>query len=90
MINVSIQSYREPEASNAQAVTIGKLVLYFSYKTIIAFHPNDGKPVRVIENAWGPTTGKHLSIIDGGNKDDRLTAEDFQTALDKALANISD
>lgn len=89
-MNVSIKSYREPKASNAQAVTIGKLVLYFSYETIVAFHPHDGKPVRVIENAWGPTTGRHLNVIDGGDKKTRLNAEDFQTALDETLANIAD
>ena len=87
-MNVSIKSYREPKASNAMAVTIGKLVLYFSYETIIAFHPHDGKPVRVHVNDWSATTGKHLTAIDGGNKADRLKGEDFQTALDEAIANI--
>jgi hypothetical protein len=40
---------------------------YFSYKTLVAVRaPGHGLIVR--ENVWGPTTGKHLNWIDGGNK----------------------
>lgn len=89
MVNVSIQSYREPKAHNAMSVTLGKLVLYFSYETIIAFNPHDGKPVRVRVNEWGPTTGKHMNIIDGGTKS-RFIANEFNDRLNIALANITD
>lgn len=50
-------------------------VFYFSYKTLVAFKTK-GK-LYVIENYWGPTTGKHLNWIDGGNKKDRLDKDSF-------------
>jgi len=40
--------------------------VYYSYKTPIAFCGPNG--LRVRENDWGPTTGKHMNAIDSGNK----------------------
>lgn len=64
--------------------TIGSLTLYFSYQTVVAF--NDSEGLKVVENQWGPTTGKHLNTIDGGNKSARLPADEFEEALKKTLA----
>lgn len=58
---------------------------WFSYRTLIAFQKDGERIVR--QNAWGPTTGKHLNAIDGGAKSARLSAEDFQAALTRMLAS---
>jgi hypothetical protein len=53
---------------------------WFSYNTLVAFDgPKGGR--KVIRNYWGPTTGKHLNAIDGGNKASRLTETEFQAAF---------
>ena len=44
---------------------------WFSYKTLVAFRGPSGKRF-VHTNDWGPTTGKHLNAIDGGDKKTRL------------------
>ena len=44
--------------------------LYFSYQTPVAFEKEGRLMVR--QNSWGPTTGKHLNKIDGGNYKNRL------------------
>ena len=58
-------------------VDIGDLTIWFSYKTPIAFQVI-GKLRIVRNNEWGPTTGKHLNVIDGGNKKNRVSSEEFQ------------
>ena len=58
-------------------------LIYFSYKTPVAF-VKDGKKI-VRENNWGPTTGKHLNAIDGGNKKARVSGEAFEKALEAAF-----
>jgi len=75
-----ISSYGQYSSGNYGAhcllVTIGDCDLYFSYQTLVAFcHPTTGLVVR--ENDWGPTTGKHLNWIDGGNKKKRISGEEF-------------
>lgn len=50
---------------------------YYSYKTLVAYRKN-GQGLVVRQNEWGSTTGKHLNWIDGGKKDQRLSADDFQ------------
>ena len=68
--------------TNALVFTIGSVDVYFSYKTPVAFRtPQTGLVVR--ENDWGPTTGKHLNWIDGGNKTDRISGEEFVSLLEK-------
>ena len=52
---------------------------YFSYETLVAFIGSNGLVVR--ENNWGPTTGKHLNWIDGGNKKQRVNEEKFNQIL---------
>ena len=54
-------------------------VFWFSYQTCVAFRlygrDMDDPLVRV--NEWGPTTGKHLNRIDGGDKTNRVCGEEF-------------
>jgi hypothetical protein len=67
---------------NYGTVTIGSLSLTFSYETVIAF--DSPYAYGVSENAWGPTTGKHLNRVDGGTKEAkaaRLSREAFEEKL---------
>ena len=82
----SIDSYGEYSSSNYGAHTLKvtvplkdgeTLTVWFSYKTPVAFYSHaTGKVVR--ENDWGPTTGKHLNWIDGGDKKSRVSSEKFE------------
>ena len=59
---------------------------WFSYKTLVAFQKGfSGIIVR--QNDWGPTTGKHLNVIDGGDKKRRLSAGEFELAFDHAFGH---
>lgn len=50
---------------------------WFSYQTLVALYvPDRGKIVS--ENCWGPTTGKHLNAIDGGDKQSRISRDQFE------------
>lgn len=51
---------------------------WFSYKTLVAFHRLGHGAKVVHQNDWGPTTGKHLNAIDGGDKKARLSATAFK------------
>lgn len=63
--------------AHALVFSMGGIDCYFSYKTLVAFrHPDTGLVVR--ENSWGPTTGKHLNAIDGGDKKARKPAAEFE------------
>jgi hypothetical protein len=63
---------------------IGSLTIYFSYQTIVAFRsPETGLIVTM--NDWGPTTGKHLNRIDGGDKSSRYARPAFETLLRETL-----
>lgn len=57
---------------------------WFSYKTLVAFYKLGGSKV-VHENIWGPSTGKHLDAIDGGDKKDRVSSEDFNRLYQEAF-----
>ena len=52
-----------------------KMTLWFSYQTLIAFSINGDKVV--CENVWTATTGKHLNMVDGGNKASRVKHKEF-------------
>jgi len=63
--------------NNAKRINLGNLTLYFSYETLVAIYDNG---LKVIENCWGPTTGKHINAIDGGSieaRARRLSADEF-------------
>jgi hypothetical protein len=66
-------------ASNLASVEIGQHTIYFSYETPVAFH--DGTRLNVSQNQWTVTTAKHLTKIDGGNKANRLPADEFNERL---------
>ena len=70
--------------AHTQKVWVGNLTLWFSYDTVVAFR-QDGHCMRVSENCWGPTTGKHLNFLDGGNKADRFPRERFENELANVL-----
>lgn len=57
---------------------------YFSYETLVAFETKYDE-LFVRENVWGPTTGKHLNWIDGGNKKARLSKEDFEKKYNELI-----
>lgn len=70
---------------NYATVTIGDLVLHFSYETVIGFSTGDTVGTIARENVWGPTTGKHLNRIQP-DKSRRLSSADFEAALTRVLA----
>jgi len=53
---------------------------YYSYRTLVAFRRAPVGLV-VLQNYWGPTTGKHLNWIDDGHKAARLTTAQFEQVL---------
>lgn len=69
--------------AHALRFDIGRLTIYFSYRTPVAFRHNGRLHVR--QNTWGPTTGKHLNWIDGGNKAGRISGAEFEELLSKAI-----
>ncbi len=77
---VELKHFRMPEINsyggnnNTQVVDFGRIRVWFSYKTPVAFQVGN-KPKVMCENAWGPTTGKHLVLIDRGCS--RVSQEEF-------------
>ncbi len=59
-------------------------VFWFSYSTLVAFKTVAGQKV-VRENEWGPTTGKHLNIIDDGDKKNRVSGDEFERLYAEAF-----
>ena len=81
-MNIKLRSYcgNSPSAqSHAKCVEIDDVELYFSYETVVGLRYR-GRTV-VTQNTWGPTTGKHLNAIDGGNKADRVTITELQSII---------
>ena len=66
----------------------GVLQVWFSYKTPVAYSVMGG-PKRVRRNDWGPTTGKHINAIDGGDKSSRISGEDFERGLARLLGHAT-
>ena len=84
----SFESYGNYRSDNYGAhclkFYVGNMVVYFSYRTPVAF-ATSGHPRVVRENEWGPTTGKHLNWIDGGDKKNRIPGVEFEALLNKAV-----
>ena len=59
------------------------LKVYYSYTTPVAFEI-DGV-LKVSENQWSVTTGRHLTWIDGGNKKSRLKREEFNQLVNPEI-----
>ncbi len=74
--NYGLNSLRFFDASNN--------VFWFSYTTLVAFK-TPGGPRVVIENTWGPTTGRHLNAIDDGDKASRVDAATFNRFYDETF-----
>ena len=64
------------------------LTVYFSYETMIGFKV-DGQFPTVRENVWGPTTGKHLNYIDGGDKSSRVDKTEFNRLYEFEIQRVS-
>ena len=80
-----IRSYGNYTTSNygaASKVSIGRLTLYFSYETIVAFSIPGG--LICSENVWSVTTGKHLNWIEP-DKGKRVKSQVFEKALHRIL-----
>lgn len=82
-----IRNYGQYSSSNYGAhtleVTIGSVTMFYSYQTLVAFQDDDG--LKVCQNIWGTTTGKHLNWIDDGDHKSRLSPDAFQAAWNKCL-----
>ena len=73
---VRLRNCNKNSARNFNCVEIGRVELYFSYETIVAFRaPKVG--LVVSENVWRTTTGKHLNWLDGGRKECRVPNDEF-------------
>ena len=68
-------------------VSFDRLTLWYSYDTIVAFS-GAGHDRTVRQNDWGPTTGKHLNWIDGGDKSSRIPGHEFEEQLEKVLVEL--
>lgn len=84
-LGISNYSEGKTQQHNSVCVTIGNMVIYFSYRTPVAFQSCGELVVR--QNEWGPTTGKHLRWIDGGDKSSRVDGDTFCTRLNKAWSD---
>lgn len=68
---------------NAHAVTIGRLIIYFSYESPVGFyHPETG--ARCLDNFMGRITARHLNRINP-ETDDRMGIDQFGRNLEKYL-----
>lgn len=73
-----VASYMHPPKVNAMRATIGKITIWYSYDTFVAFQIGDSDPV-VCKNTHGSTTGKHLNAIDLAEKRQaRVSREEFE------------
>jgi len=61
-----------------------KVTVWFSYETPVAVHQH-GLGIRVRQNSWGSTTGRHMNLLDGGDKAKRLSSEDFEALLSQVV-----
>lgn len=86
-MRVSIKPYGDYSSDNygahALMVDIGRVRLYFSYQTVIAFH-DDVSGLVIRENDWSTTTGKHLNAINPDKKK-RISGEQFEKELSALL-----
>lgn len=70
---------------NFTRVGLGEISIYFSYKTPVAFWSRDRGRYVVRKNDWGPTSGRHLTFIDGGDRDNRIDGDEFERQLGMIL-----
>lgn len=63
---------------------VGPYTFWYSYKTLVAFRA-PGHPRVVCENIWTVTTGKHLNMIDNGDKKSRVDYDTFQRLVKELI-----
>lgn len=93
MSSVSISNYGNTETKqhNTIRVDMGPVTVWFSYTTPVAFQAGYGTEIVVRENEWGPTTGKHLAWIDGGDREAkkaRVSGEEFERRLSEIMSGF--
>jgi hypothetical protein len=84
-MNVSIDhpAIGKTERPNFSCLQFGTLILWFSYRTVIAFRtPETGEVIS--QNLWGPTTGSHLNYISSDHAV-RKPREEFERLLSMAV-----
>lgn len=86
--SVYVDYQSEGYGSHALRFDMDDATFWFSYKTLVAFRKGGRTYVR--QNDWGPTTGKHLNAIDGGDRKSRLTAGAFDAAYRAAFDQVAD
>ena len=84
-----IFNYRNPNdrRCNAIAVKLGKLTLYFSYHTVVAYKIDD--KLFVSENCFSPTTAQHIRAVESYESQpngNRLPRDIFERTLAEHLA----
>lgn len=90
MNNIRYYNYGEYSSDNYGAHTLcfetpqGKY--WFSYNTLVAFEMCG--EFHIIQNYWGPTTGKHLNWIND-NKAIREDKEMFEENLDRLTSQFN-
>lgn len=84
---MKIEMWKYAPGDNARVVRVGRVRLWFSYQTLVAFQI-DTQPLTVRKNKWGSITGKHLNLIDGGNKESRVSRTKFDGLLTYALTCV--
>jgi len=73
--------------THAMAVRFGRLTVFYSYQTPIAFSMEGQSFVR--ENDWGPTTNGHMyKAVPGHSREDRLNGDEFLRMLHKAIQAV--
>lgn len=86
MLNVRVWNYGNYSSNNygsCRAVTIGDLILYYSYNTVVAFRDGN-KPLVISQNIWSNTTGRHLNWINP-DKTVRIPNDEFEDTLSRTL-----
>lgn len=73
-------------ASNFTRVHVGPVVVWFSYRTPVAFLIGGERVVR--QNEWSTTTGKHLNQIDGGDKASRVDGATFRRLWNEKVGSL--
>jgi hypothetical protein len=72
------------QTSNLIKIEYNNLTVWFSFGIPIAFQVGDFCPPVVRQNEWSnATTGRHLNMIDGGNKSNRVSADKFEELWEK-------
>lgn len=69
---------------NTLCFDIGDYTFWYSYKTLVAFKAPE-HPLVVCENVWTKTTGKHLNLIDGGRKNERVDSATFDRLVKELI-----